>query len=69
MALDYFLRAALSSILITLGFWGQKGRVTRGHCWPPAPVTPKTPKTMRIKFDEYLPQWNYKAIPLAEAVP
>lgn len=25
--------------------------------------------TMRIKFDEYLPQWNYTAIPLAEAVP
>lgn len=25
--------------------------------------------TMRIKFDEYLPQWNYTAIPLAEIVP
>lgn len=24
---------------------------------------------MRIKFDDYLPQWNYTAIPLAEAVP
>lgn len=26
-------------------------------------------ETMRIKFDDYLPQWNYTAIPLADTVP
>jgi hypothetical protein len=26
-------------------------------------------ETMRIKFDDYLPQWNYTAVPLAKAVP
>lgn len=26
-------------------------------------------ETMRIQFDDYLPQWNYRAIPLAASVP
>ena len=26
-------------------------------------------ETMRIQFDEYLPQWNYTAIPLTSSVP
>jgi len=26
-------------------------------------------ETMRIKFDDYLPQWNYSAIPLVDPVP